>query len=271
MSSPGTVSWTVGAIEVTRVADPDFELVLPQDERTAAVLKATPWLCPDFVTDEQALLVGSSAVAVRTPSALIVVDPFLAFDDPARLAPRLAALRSAGVDPDEVDLVVNTHVDGIGANVLVDGSPAFTRARYLLPDAELVDLRSGAHGEVGAALLRLADTGRLGGVGDDETLVPGVRVRSAPGHNRGHVAVWVGSAASQAVIVGHLFLHPAQIANPDVDTGDLDPALVARTRRTVLQRCVRDDVLLIGPLFAPPGAGKVRQDGTGWRLQPVWD
>lgn len=266
---PGTVRWTVGAVEVTRVADPEFELVLPQDERTAAILKATPWLCPDFVTDEQALVVGSSAIAVRTPSALIVVDPFLAFDDPARLAPRLAALRAAGVDPDEVDVVVNTHIDGIGANVLVDGTPAFGRARYLLPEAEVEDARSGVHGEEGAALLRLAERGQLVGVGDDETLVPGVRLRSAPGHNRGHVAVWVESAASQAVIVGHLFLHPAQIANPDVDTGDLDPAEVARTRRSVLSRCVREDVLLIGPLFAPPGGGKIRQDGDGWRLQPV--
>src|SRR5688500_14985429 len=79
----GTVRWTIGAIEVIRVADPEFELVLPQDPDSAAVLKATPWLAPEFVTDEQALIIGSSAIVVRTPSAMIVVDPFLAFDDPA--------------------------------------------------------------------------------------------------------------------------------------------------------------------------------------------
>lgn len=269
MSSPETIRWTVGAIEVTRVGDPDFELVLPQDEDTAAILKATPWLCPDFVTDEQALVVGSSAIAVRTPSALLVVDPFLAFDDPARLAPRLAALRAAGVDPDEVDVVINTHVDGIGANVLADGTPAFGRARYLLPEAELADVHAGVHGDTGEALLSLVEGGRLAAVGGDETLVPGVRVCSSPGHNRGHVAVWMESAGSQAVVVGHLFLHPAQIASPDVDNGDFDPAALARTRRSVLARCVREDVLLIGPLFAPPAGGKVRRDGEGWRLQPV--
>lgn len=269
MSSPGTVRWTVGAIEVTRVADPDFEMVLPQDDHTGAILKATPWLCPDFVTDEQALVVGSSAIAVRTPSALIVVDPFLAFDDAARLAPRLAALRAAGVDPDEVDVVINTHVDGIGANVLADGTPAFARARYLLPEAELADVEAGVHGDTGTALAGLAEGGRLTGVGCEEALVPGVAVWSAPGHSRGHVAVWVKSAAAQAVVVGHLFLHPAQIAHPDVDTGDLDPATVARSRRSVLTRCVREDVVLIGPLFAHPGGGKVRQDGEGWRLQPA--
>lgn len=248
------------------MADPHFELVLPQDHDTAAILKATPWLCPEFVTETQALRVGSSAIAVRTPSATIVVDPFLAFDDPARLAPRLAALRAAGVEPDEVDLVVNTHIDGIGANVLADGAPAFPAARYMVPAAELEDARAGLHGAAGAALVALQDAGQTEQLVGGEQLVPGVRVEDAPGHSRGHVAVWVESGGTQAVIAGHLFLHPAQIAKPDVDTGDIDPVTLARTRRSLLARCVRADAVIIGPLFAPPGGGKVRQDGDSWRL-----
>lgn len=267
MPQPGTRQWTVGAIEVTRVADPGFELVLPQDEATAAILKATPWLSPDFVTDEQALRVGSSAVVLRTPSATIVVDPFLAFDDPARVAPRLAALRAAGVEPDEVDMVLNTHIDGAGANVLADGAPTFAHARYLVPGAELEDARAGLRGEPGHALVALLDAGRVEPIAGGEQLTPGVRVEDAPGHNRGHVVVWAESGGTTAVVTGHLFLHPAQIANPDVENGDIDPITLARTRRTLLARCVREDAVLIGPLFAPPGGAKVRQDGDTWRLQ----
>lgn len=266
MLGTGTTSWTVGAIEITRVADPDFELVLAQDDETAAILKATPWLHPDFITDEQALIVGSSAIVVRTPSASIVIDPFLAFDDPARLAPRLAALRAAGCDPDDVDIVLWSHIDGVGASLLADGSPAFGRARYRVPLAELEDARSGAHGECARALAALQDTGVVEPILGEETLVPGVRTEDAPGHNRGHVVVWVESGGTKAVVAGHLFLHPAQIANPDVENGDLDPIALARTRRAVLARCVRDDALLIGPLFADPGGAKVRQDGSTWRL-----
>lgn len=258
--------WILGAIEVIRVPDPEFELTLDQDPATAAILKATPWLAPEFVTDEHALRVGSSAIAVRTPSALIVVDPFLAFDDPARLAVRLAALRAAGVEPDDVDLVVNTHIDGVGANVLADGAPAFPSARYLLPAAELEDACAGAHGQAGAALAALHKDGRADSLFGGEILVPGVRIEDAPGHSRGHVVVWIESGGTQAVITGHLFLHPAQIANPDVDNADLDPITLARTRRSLLTRCVRADALVIGPLFASPGGGKVRQDGDAWRL-----
>lgn len=251
---------------VTRVADPDFELVLPQEPDAAAVLDASPWLRPHFVTDEQALRISSSAIVVRTPSATMVVDPFLAFDDPARLAPRLAALRAHGVEPNEVDLVVNSHIDGLGANVLADGTPVFPRARYLFPAAELDDAAAGVHGDEALALVAMHKQGRAEGLLGGEQLVPGVRLEDTPGHSAGHVAVWLESGGTHAVITGHLFLHPAQIANPEIDNGDVDPASLARTRRAVLTRCVRSDAVLVAPLFAPPGGGRVRHQDDGWRL-----
>jgi glyoxylase-like metal-dependent hydrolase (beta-lactamase superfamily II) len=266
MPGNDAIHWTIGAIEVTRVADPGFELVLPQDPATAAILAATPWLSPAFVTVDQSLRVGSSAIVLRTPSATVVVDPFLAFDDPARLAPRLAALRAAGVDPDDVDVVIDTHIDGVGANVLADGTPAFGRARYLIPAAELEDAAAGERGEEAGALVELQKSGRAHPLVGAEQVVPGVRIEEAPGHSRGHVAVWIESGGSQAVVAGHLFLHPAQIANPEVDNGDFDPAVLLRTRTELLARCARDRALLIGPLFAPPGGGQVHPHGDGWRL-----
>lgn len=256
--------WTVGAVEITRVGDPDFELLLPQDPDTTAALPS--WLAPQFVTDDRALRVGSSAIAIRTPSALIVVDPFLAFDDVAKTAPRLSALRRAGIDPDEVDIVVNTHIDGIGANVLADGAPAFSNARYAVPAAELDGASDGQHGDVGMAWLALAAAGAVDELHGGETLAPGVRVEDAPGHNPGHVVVWVESGGSHAVVVGHLFLHPAQIASPQVTTGDRDPAALAASRRALLERCVETKALVVGPLFAPPGAGRVETDADTWRL-----
>ena len=81
--------------------------------------------------------------------------------------------------------------------------------------------------------------------------------------------MWVNSGGQHAVVTGHLFLHPAQIANPESDNGDLDPEALLATRRRVLARCVRDDALLLGPLFALPGGGKVRPDGRSWRLEPA--
>ena len=262
--------WEWGAVQITRVGDPGFELVLPQDAATTASLSARRWLSPHYLTPERALRVGSSAIVVRTPSAVMVVDPWLAFDDPARLAPRLAALRGAGVDPDEVDLVLNTHVDGVGANVEADGSPTFPNARYLVPEAELEQLRAGTHhDERGLPLLALEAEGLVDPVHGGEHLLPGVQLEEAPGHARGHVVVWVTSGGEEAVITGHLFLHPAQIGDPSSVNGDLDPAALVATRERVLARCAAQGSLLIGPLFAEPGGGRVRRDDRGWSLVPA--
>jgi glyoxylase-like metal-dependent hydrolase (beta-lactamase superfamily II) len=262
-------TWTVGAIEITRVDDPGFELVLPSDDATVAALQRSPWLRPHFVSDDWSLVVGSSATVVRTSEALVLVDPFLAFDDPTKLDGRLQALRDAGVDTDDVDVVVNTHVDGLGVNLLPDGSPAFPTARYLVPRAELEAIRAGTHGDAqpAAALLPLWDAGRVEASEDGDEVVASVRLEDAPGHNPGHHVVWIEDGGVSAVVIGHLFLHPAQIASPEVENGDLDPVQLALTRRDLLGRCVEAGTRLVGPLFAAPGAGQVHPDGDTWRLE----
>ena len=260
-------TWTIGTIEVTRVGDPGFELILPSDEATVAALQRSAWLAPHFVTDDWALNVGSSCIVVRTAEAVAVVDPFLAFDDAERLGPRLQALRDAGVDAEDVDLVINTHVDGIGVNVLHDGSPTFPTARYLVPRLELDAMRAGTHGETRAdVLLALQDDGIVQPTEGNETVLPGVRLEDAPGHNPGMHVVWLEDGDATAVIVGHLFLHPAQIANPSIDNGDLDPVALEATRRSLLTRCADAGTLVVGPLFADPGGGQVRPEGDAWRL-----
>jgi glyoxylase-like metal-dependent hydrolase (beta-lactamase superfamily II) len=261
-------SWTVGDVDITRVEDPGFELVVPSDERTVATLQRSPWLRPQFVTDGWDLRIGSSATVIRSPGAVVLVDPFLAFDDPDRHGPRLQALREAGVEADDVDVVVNTHVDGLGVNLLLDGSPTFPRARYLVPRAEIEGIRTGEHPDPDhPEVIDLHDAGVIEATDGSEEVIPGVRLADAPGHNPGHHVVWVGDGRRSAVVIGHLFLHPAQIAAPEVDNGDLDPALLTRTRRALLARCAEEGALLIGPLFAAPGAGRVHAHAETWRLE----
>lgn len=260
--------WQVDGWTITRVPDPGFELVLPQDEATRAALRRSPWLHPRFVTDDWALRVGSSAIVLANDVSTVIVDPWLAFDDPERFPTRLGALVAAGWGADEIDVVINSHIDGVGANVdPATGAPTFRQARYLVPGVEMAALadghRSGAEG-----LLDVERAGLLERYDDRIQPMPGLVLEPLPGHNPGHFGVYVGDP-SAAVIVGHLFLHPAQIANPDVAELDHDPEAVRVTRRALLERCERDGLLLIGPLFEAPGGGTIRRDGGGWRLDPA--
>jgi glyoxylase-like metal-dependent hydrolase (beta-lactamase superfamily II) len=235
-------TWHVGDWTITRVADPAFDLTLPQDDATMTTLQRSPWLQPDFATDEWSLRVGSSALLLTGPGPRIVVDPWLAFDALGDNDARLDALTTAGVAPDEVDVVINSHNDQVGAN------GRFPNATTLLPAAEPplpVDCESAE---------------------DRRHVAPGVEIIDLPGHNAGHVGVEV---AGGAVIVGHLFLHPAQVANPTSVLGDRDPEQLVATRIALLKRAVADDLLLIGPLWAAPGGGYVARDGDAWRLRPA--
>jgi glyoxylase-like metal-dependent hydrolase (beta-lactamase superfamily II) len=118
------------------------------------------------------------------------------------------------------------------------------------------------------AYLDVERAGRLDRYDERIEPAPGLVVDPLPGHNPGHYGVYVGDPPG-AVVVGHLFLHPAQIANPDVVQGDHDPDVLRATRRTLLERCARDGLLLIGPLFEAPGGGTIGRDGDGWRLDPA--
>ena len=82
----------------------------------------------------------------------------------------------------------------------------------------------------------------------------------------------IGPAGGDAVVVGHLLLHPAQVFAPEPRAGlDENIDLAAETRRALLRRAADENTLVIGPLWATPGAGTiVPADEPGrWRLVPA--
>ena len=141
--------------------------------------------------------------------------------------------------------------------------------RYLLPAAELeaiCELAIDQRPDGTDAFLDLAENGRLELVEARDKVVPGVWLEDAPGHSPGHMVTWVGNVGQTLVVSGHLFLHPAQIARPKVAFGDLDPKALEATRRNLLARCAEANSVLVGPLFAPPGGGRVTSSGGRWQL-----
>ena len=252
------LSWRVGDTTITRVADEDFELVVPQDDATTSTLRAqAPWLSPLFVTDAFELRLGSSALAIETPGARVVVDPWLVFTDADRTTPEAGAhidrllgrLADAGFPPESVDVVIDTHIDGVGANTRPTGraeEPTFRNARYMIAPEEIAALRAGRL--PGAEPYEvLLEAGMVDWV--EGPIVGEVATEPAPGHSAGHRFVRIGPEGDNAVVVGHLFLHPAQVFAPEPRAGlDEDIELAAKTRQTLLKRAAGDGTLVIGPL-----------------------
>jgi len=208
-----------------------------------------------------------------------VVDPWLVFDDADRTTPEATAridrllrgLGDAGFPSESVDFVVDTHIDGVGANTRpVEGGevPAFPNARYVIAPEEIAALQAGRFPGADALDVLVAD----GLVDDPDGRVAGdVAMERGPGHSRGHHVVRVGPEGDDAVIIGHLFLHPAQVFSPDPRAGLDEDIELAETRRGLLARAAEKGTLVIGPLWATPGAGTVVPAGEPdrWRLEPA--
>ncbi|WP_405016068.1 MBL fold metallo-hydrolase [Kitasatospora sp. NBC_00070] len=193
-------------------------------------------------------------------------------------------LARAGITPEEVDVVVNTHlhVDHVGWNTTaVDGgwAPTFPNARYLLPAADDAWFGPGngyaKGGRVDDRLLYEDSIAPVHQAGQavlwegthriDEHLT----LESAPGHTPGSAVLRLASGGDRAVFVGDLVHSPVQILRPDCSSCFcLDPAEAAASRRRILERAADQRELVVPAHFGGAGAVEVRKAGEGFALGP---
>jgi len=281
--------WKVGqatitpVIEVESITSPRF-LFRGVDKAAVRELAArAPWLDGTFVDDGGYLLQRVQCLIVDVDGTRIAVDTCVGNDKPRgnpgwhqQQLPFLDDMRAAGVDPASVDAVVCTHlhVDHIGWNtMLVDGHwvPTFPNARYLFAEPELeywkVTPDPGGDDLWGDSIAPVLDAGLADLVPVDHRVTDSVRFDSTPGHTPGHVSLLIESGGERAVITGDMIHTPIQVADTSLSSAfDFDGRAAATTRETFLARYL-DDTLVIGTHWGGPGAGRVRRDADGWRIE----
>lgn len=177
----------------------------------------------------------------------------------------LAALESAGVSPESVDIVVNTHLhsDHVGWNTRADGAewaPTFPNARYLMPEADFRYFGPDGAGCDDAARIVFDDSvapvyeaGQVELFGGDHQLSESVWLRPAAGHTPGSSVLWL-DAGAPAVFVGDLTHCAIQIPRPgDACTFDCDAAQAVATRTRVFTEAARRRATVIPAHY--PGHG----------------
>lgn len=216
-----------------------------------------------FIPHDRAVQVFTPTL-VNTGSSLILFDTGL---DPAGIT---AALAAAGYAPDQVDLVVLSHMHGDHIGGLADdaGTPTFAKARYVAGAVEHAHWSGTDNAGFAAKVKPLTAQTTL--LDDGGTVAPGITALLAPGHTPGHMAFHLESDGQRLLLGGDLANHPVwSLAHPDWEVKyDQDKAQAAATRRKVLGMLAADRIPFIGYHMPFPGLGYVETTGQGFRFVP---
>jgi glyoxylase-like metal-dependent hydrolase (beta-lactamase superfamily II) len=151
-------------------------------------------------------------------------------------------LAEAGLAPEDIDIVLASHLhfDHAGGFTMrgPDGRlrPRFPRAQYVVRRGEWEDATH-PHARNRASYLLdnylpLADAGVLQLVDDDQTIMPGVKVRRTGGHTMHHQMIAIESGGKTAAFVADLMPTAAHAPDPWLMGFDLYPmdTLAAKNR-----------------------------------------
>ncbi len=220
-----------------------------------------------------------SPVVVDTGKEIVLFDTGLGAGARAQGGGRLLeGLAAAGYKPEDISLVVLTHMHGdhIGG-LMEDGKPAFPKARYVAGQAEYDFWKDkaregtpaeGNHKMVLANVVPLAEKTTF--IGDGATVLPGITAMLAVGHTPGHMIFRLESEGRHLVMTGDTANHYVlSLQRPDWEVRfDMDKAQAAATRKRVFDMIAGEKIAFLGYHMPFPAVGFVEKMGAGYRFVP---
>ncbi len=183
------------------------------------------------------------------------------------------ALAEAGVSPEDIDIVLATHLhfDHAGGFTMRDNTgrirPRFPRARYVVRRGEWEDATH-PHERNRVSyradnFLPLADAGVLELVDADQTIMPGVKVQRTGGHTMHHQLVWIESGDARAVYAADLVPTTAHLQNAWIMGHDLYPMDTLTAKQALFRDVLARQTLLLFEHDPAVAAGYLsEQDGA---------
>lgn len=244
-------------------------------------------VCPP--DDENLILMATNCLLIRGWGRTILVDngngdketdAFMArfkFEGRGVLDRSLAA---EGVRPADVDLALLTHLhfDHAGGSTRFDGEgkavPSFPNARYAVQARDLENARSGFIRERASYLPYnwepLQEAGILDLLDGPGEILPGISVRTVPGHTPGLQAVVVEGGGRRLIYLADLIPTSHHVQPAWVMGYDLDVVTCVAERQRLLEEVTGTDTVLVFEHDPVVKAGTVSRDAKGkYQVTPV--
>ena len=185
-------------------------------------------------------------------------------------------IRAAGFAPEDVTLVINSHLhfDHAGGNTIKDASgtrPALPKARYAMQRGEY-EYATHTNERTAASYFRhnfvpLVDAGLVDFLEGEGEVVPGIRAIPTPGHTPHHQGLLIESQGEKAFYIADLAPTVAHLPLAWIMGYDVEPLVTLETKRRILRRAVDEDWLVIFEHDATTAWAKLEHDGKAYKVR----
>jgi len=253
---------TLGDFELTVVSDGTYYL---DGGAFFGVVPKTMWSKRAMPDEQNRLDVGLNSLLVRTGKKNILIETGIGNKLPEKLAQiykqptkLLDNLHAAGVAPEDIDIVINTHLhfDHCGWNTVRRGDKfvaTFPNAKYYVQEKEWehgrLQLERDAVSYMSPNYDPLIESGQMVLLNGDLELLPGISVKVFPGHTANMQAVMVESGAGNekktACYISDLIPTSAHIDLTWVMAFDLFPLQTIESRKKYYARAIPEKWLTV--------------------------
>jgi glyoxylase-like metal-dependent hydrolase (beta-lactamase superfamily II) len=248
----------LGDFQLTSVSDGHYYL---DGGAFFGVVPKTLWERKVPVDDKNRVPTGLNSLVVQTGTKTILVETGIGnklrekilkvTHQPAKLLENLAA---AGFAPDDIDIVINTHLhyDHCGWNTVRQGErfiATFPRAKYYVQEGEWRHAQQQHERDAISYLTEnydpLIESGQMELVRGDREIIPGVSLEVFPGHTENMQAVIFKSGGKAACYISDLIPTRAHTDLTWVMAFDLAPIQTIESRKRYYARALPEQWLTI--------------------------
>lgn len=259
--------WLDGGAMFGVVPKPLWEKKLPPDSRNRVKLALNCLL----------IHAGGKRILVETGAGRkwdAKLRDIYAFDGPHLTD----GLRDFGVHPEDIDIVVNTHLhfDHCGGNTKVeDGKavPAFPNARYIVQKGEFEHAKRPTERDRASFhpdnYMPIEAAGNLSLIDGDKVIAPGVELIRVPGHTADMQCVKLAGGGKTAFFFADLVPMTPHLALPWIMAYDLFPLTTLENKKKWIPQVVREEWLALFVHDSAMPAAYIRERDGRWEAEPV--
>lgn len=275
----------IGEFVITRLLDGTF---LVDGGAMFGVVPRTLWEKRAAPDRENRITLALNCYLIRGRGSTILVDTgvgpdvdrrYIDFYSFRREPGLLGGLEDAGVRPDQVAVVFNSHLhfDHCGGNTARAGEkewrPAFPKAVYAVQRGEWEQARNPVERDrpsyIPARLKTLDRGASLNLLDGDTTILDGVEAVLIPGHTAFHQGLKVSSGGRTFFYFGDTVPTSAHIDLPYITSYDLFPVETFNNKKSLYERAVAEDWVVGFSHDLRHAFGSIRKAGRRYEFVPL--